>query len=110
MKAKIIVNKKRPELRLFQNPTFVLFVVGSLLVAVIEATNGEWLTTIWVVLALSLNVLLEICKGYIEDYEELVESMMDDVIQLEKEMDQRDNEIAALNAALQAEISKRKND
>lgn len=95
---------------MFQNPTFVLFVVCSLLVAVIEATKGEWLTTIWVVRALSLNVLLEICKGYIEDYKEQVKSMMDDVIQLEKEMDQRDNEIAALNAALQAEISKRKND
>ena len=110
MKAKIIVNKKRPELRMFQKPTFVLIAVGSLLVAVIEATRGEWLTTIWAVLALSFNALLEISNGYLEDVEELAESMRDDIIQLEKEKDQRDNAIAALSAALQDEISKRKND
>ena len=110
MKAKIIVNKKRPELRMFQKPTFVLFAIGSLLVAVLEATRGEWLTTIWAVLALGFNALLEISNGYLEDFEELTESMLDDIRQLEKEKGQMDNEIAALSAALQAEISKRKND
>ena len=97
MKVKIKINKKRPELRAFQNIPFVLSIIGAASVAIISAFKGNWLTAIWATFAAVFDTIAEINQVYIEDHREIIETILEDDLKKDEEI-----------AALQEEINKLK--
>ena len=91
MKAKIVMNRKPPVLRVFKNIPFVLFVLGTAFVATLEAIDGNWMATLWAFIAVLFDFFLELDNHYLEDYQDLTSDLLEVVRK-------QDKEIAALKA------------
>ena len=64
---KITINEKRPELRLLKKPSFWIFTLCAILVAVNEAILGNYICVIWVIVAAGFHAGAQICEMYADD-------------------------------------------
>lgn len=64
---KIIINEKLPELRLLKKPSFLFFTLCAIIVLVAEAINGNYTTTIWVLMAAGFHAGALIFEMYADD-------------------------------------------
>ena len=64
---KITINEKRPELRLLKKPSFWIFTLCAIFVAVIEAIYGNYSCVIWVIIAACFHAGAQIFEMYADD-------------------------------------------
>lgn len=64
---KITINEKLPELRLLKKPSFWLFTLCAILVAVNEAILGNYICVIWVIVAAGFHAGAQIFEMYADD-------------------------------------------
>lgn len=64
---KITINEKRPELRLLKKPSFWLFTLCAIIVSAAAAVNGNYITTIWALMAAGFHAGALIFEMYADD-------------------------------------------
>lgn len=100
METHIKINRPHPARRHLKKPHTWLFYLGALVVAVVEAINGNPVCTIWAILAGAFHFMLGVSEGYADDFVDLCCELQRDKIKLMDELREKENEIAILKAEI----------
>ena len=67
-----------PMRRILKSWEFWAFIACTLLVAVCEALDGNWICVIWVIIAASFNFFADLFKEYSDDFMELSADLIEE--------------------------------
>lgn len=93
---KIIINEKRPELRLLKKPSFWLFTLCAIIVSVAEAIDGNYITAIWCLIATGFHAGALIFEMYADDLEALSYDLANDLDTMTGVLKEKEAEIIEL--------------
>ncbi|MBQ2016868.1 MAG: hypothetical protein II207_07695 [Clostridia bacterium] len=92
----IETDKESPLRRVLKRGRFWVFIACSLLVAVCEAIDGNWLCVLWVIIAASYSFFADLFKEFADDYYELNIDLIKEREILLDALKEKDNKITEL--------------
>lgn len=87
-----------PARRVLKNWKFWAFIACALLVAVCEAIDGNWLCTMWVIIAATYYFFACLFKEFFDDFQELSVDLAKELDDMHEALKDKDNTIAELQA------------
>lgn len=93
---KITINEKRPELRLLKKPSFWLFTLCTIIVAVTEAIHGNYICVIWAIVAAGFHAGALIFEMYADDLAALSHDLANELDTMTDVLKEKEAEIIEL--------------